>query len=272
MFRASSRLVPRRAVLAASVAASGVILHTPPEKLSIYSAPTPDVLLVEEPSALEREIGVVRRKVSEVLFDTHSQIQAVVSRWIGIEHAIENRVKSIISPNEPLTPGLLYVGVATLSGSILARNRTLATRLLLPPIFLFASAKHFFPQTTENFTSYLGSLEDTYFPTLAEKHVIANAHTQMAWERLKDASQNGREWVNRGAATAVDKIQEATGLKLNETLGWSQAGLKHFEAKASEVAKAAEERIVEGKVTVEKTLDENKGEQAKKVEESKRLV
>ncbi|KAG5353088.1 hypothetical protein C0989_010470 [Termitomyces sp. Mn162] len=262
----------RRAVLAASVAASGVILHTPPEKLSIYSAPTPDVLLVEEPSALEREIGVVRRKVSEALFDTHSQIQAVVSRWIGIEHAIENRVKSIISPNEPLTPGLLYVGVATLSGSILARNRTLATRLLLPPIFLFASAKHFFPQTTENFTSYLGSLEDTYFPTLAEKHVIANAHTQMAWERLKDASQNGREWVNRGAATAVDKIQEATGLKLNETLGWSQAGLKRFEAKASEVAKAAEERIVEGKVTVEKTLDENKGEQAKKVEESKRLV
>ncbi|KAG6887949.1 hypothetical protein C0995_011389 [Termitomyces sp. Mi166 len=263
---------PRRALLAASVAGSGIVLNTPPEKLSIYPTPTPDILLVEEPSALEREIGVVRRRVTEVLLDTHGQIQGVVSRWIGIEHAIENRVKSIISPNESLTPGLLYVGVATLSGSILARNRMLATRLLLPPIFLFASAKHFLPQTTENFTSYLGSLEDTYFPTLSEKHAIASAHTQMAWERLKDASQNGREWVNRGAATAVDKIQEATGLKLNETLGWSQARLQRVQAKAPEVVKVSEKKITETKVTAEKALNENKGEEVKKVEENKRLV
>ncbi|KAG6887770.1 hypothetical protein C0992_010819 [Termitomyces sp. T32_za158] len=264
--------VPRRALLVASIATSGLVLHTPPEKLSIYSTPTPDVLLVEESSALEREIGVVRRKVTEVLLNTHNQVQGVVSQWIGIEHAIENRVKSIISPNEPLTPGLLYVGVATLSGSILARNHMLATRLLLPPIFLFASAKHFLPQTTGNLTSYFSSLEDTYFPLLAEKHAIANAHTQMAWERLKDASQNGREWVNRGAAIAVDKVQESTGLKLNETLGWSQAGVRRGEAKASEPVKISEENITRAKVSAEKALDETREEKVEKTEAAKRLV
>ncbi|KAG6853120.1 hypothetical protein C0991_006730 [Blastosporella zonata] len=267
MFRASSRLVPRRALLAASVAATGVVLHTP-EKLSIYPTSTPDILLIETPSVLEREIGVVRRRVTEVVQGTHSQIQDVVSRWIGIEHAIENRVKSIISANESLTPGLLYIGVATLTGSILARNRILATRLFLPPVFLFVSAKHFLPQTTENLTSYLGSIEETYFPTLAQKHDVAAAHTQMTWERIKDASQNGQEWVNQGAVTAVEKVQQATGLKLKETLGWSQGG----EGKVSEVAKVVEEKATEAKVAVEKVVEKKKDEVVEKVEDIKRLV
>ncbi|KAG6849128.1 hypothetical protein H0H93_011075 [Arthromyces matolae] len=272
MVRAFSRLVPRRALLASSMAASAIVLHTPTEKLSIYPTPTPDILLVDEPSILEREIGVVRRKATAVFQDTHSRIQELVSRWIGVEHAIENRVKSIIAPNEPLTPGLLYVGVATLSGSILARNRILATRLLLPPLFLFLSAKHFIPQTTENLTSYLGSLEDTYFPTLAQKHAVANAHTQMTWDRLKDASKDGREWANRGAVTAVDKVQEATGLKLKETLGWHQAEIQRVEAKVSEAIKGVEQKAVEATVVVEKALDDTKTEAIKKVEEKKRLV
>ncbi|KAG6816477.1 hypothetical protein H0H87_005764 [Tephrocybe sp. NHM501043] len=271
MFRASSRLVPRRALLATSVAATGVVLHTP-EKLSIYPSPTPEILLVETPSALEREIGVVRRKVSEVFQDTHHEIQGVVSRWIGIEHAIENRVKSIISPNESLTPGLLYVGVATLTGSILARNRMLATRLLLPPVFLFVSAKHFLPQTTGNLTSYLGSIEETYFPTLAQKHDVANAHTQLTWERVKDASHNGQEWVSQGAVTAVEKVQEMTGLKLKETLGWSREEIRRVEATASEVTKIVEEKAAEAKVTVEKVVEEAKHKAVEKVEEIKRLV
>jgi hypothetical protein len=33
-------------------------------------------------------------------------------------------VKSVIAKDEPLTPGILYIGVAGLAGSVLARNRT----------------------------------------------------------------------------------------------------------------------------------------------------
>ncbi|KAG6807129.1 hypothetical protein H0H92_008681 [Tricholoma furcatifolium] len=128
--------VARRALLAASVAATGAILQ-PHEKLSIYPASTPDVILIETPSALEHEI----------------------------------ELKSIISPHESLAPGLLYVSVAT-------RNRGFATRFILPLIFLYASAKHFLPQTTENLSSYLGSLEETHFPTLAKKNTTLRLHTQ----------------------------------------------------------------------------------------------
>ncbi|KAF8063973.1 apolipo protein O-domain-containing protein [Lyophyllum atratum] len=261
MFQAASRL-PRRTLLSASVAASGLALHTSPEREK------------RQPSPLEQQIRLARRKVRDTYHEAHAQVQGVVSRWIGVEHAIENRVKSIISPNEPLTPGLLYVGVATLTGSILARNRMLPTRLILPPIFLFVSAKKFLPQTTANLTSYLGSLEERYAPTLAEKHQIANAHTRMTWERVKEKSQSGRQWVNKEAEVAVDKVQEVTGLKLKETLGWNlkQPAMERIEARTSEIAKAVEERAEETKAAVKKTAEEVKDQTATKMEEIKRLV
>lgn len=203
--------------------------------------------------------------------DAHARVQGLVSRWIGVEHAIESapffnlyiyffltsfadRVKAIIPANETLTPGILYVGIATLTGSILARNRFLPTRLLLPPAFLLMSMHHFLPQTTANLSTYLASLEDTYFPIAAEKHDIANAHMRMTWDRLKAATESGREGLGRGVVTAVDKAQAITGLKLKETLGWTQ------------------EKVVETTRVAEKKVTEVTEEAQKKSEDVKRLV
>jgi organizing structure protein 2 len=178
-------------------------------------------------------------------------------------------VKSIISPNEQLTPGLLYVGVATLSGSILARNRFLLARLLLPPAFLIVSANHFLPETSENLTSYLASLEDTYLPALAQKHAIANAHTRMTWERIKDATHDGRAWMNRGAESAVHKVQDVTGLKLRETFGWTHPVAPK---KAHDIGTMVARTTRESKDVAHKTFDDAKEKVDKKVEETKKLV
>ncbi|KAF6749873.1 apolipo protein O-domain-containing protein, partial [Ephemerocybe angulata] len=186
---------------------------------SIYPRADPDVLLVETSSPLEEQIGAVRRQVQGVYADGHSYVQGWISKWIGIEHAVENRVKSIISPHESLTPGLLYVGVATLTGSILTRTRALPTRILLPPLFLVFSARHFLPNTTANLGEYLGNLEEVYLPTLAEKHEVAKAHSEMAWERVKEKTVGVRRKVDEGVEGWVEKVQGATGLKIKETLG-----------------------------------------------------
>lgn len=50
---------------------------------------TPDVLLVEEATPLEKHIGIARRAVTETYYDAYAQVQGVVSKWIGVEHAIE---------------------------------------------------------------------------------------------------------------------------------------------------------------------------------------
>ena len=227
--------------------------------------------MVDSPSELENRISFVRKKVSQTYTEAYAHAHGWISAWVGVEHAVEcssfilnlfflcliymqpcaDRIKSIISANESLTPGLLYVGVATLTGSIIAHNRMLPTRFLLPPIFLFASANHFLPETTGNLSSYFGSLEDTYFPSLSEKHDIAKAHTQMTWEKVKDVTASSRDQLNRGAMSTVEKIQEVTGLKLRETLGWTSEKVEHLKA-------TVDEKLVESKNKVESNVEEVK--------------
>ncbi|KAI0266348.1 apolipo protein O-domain-containing protein [Gloeopeniophorella convolvens] len=227
-----TRTLSRTGVLAAGVAV-GVVTEPPKRKLSIYPEPEPEIVVVDTPSVLETQIGVARRAVTGVAQDVHGQVHGAVSKWIGIEQAVEHRVKSLIAPDEPLTPGLLYVGVASLTGSILARNRSIFSRVLLPPTLLFFSLKYFLPKTTQNVEDYAGSLEEKHFPVLAQKHAIAIAHSHMAWDRLRDSTASGRDKFQEGLGSAVHRVQELTGLKVEEALGRGTAA-------ASKVAEKVE--------------------------------
>ena len=47
-------------------------------------------MLEEVPSELERQLGVARRTVTGVYSDAQARVQGVVSRWIGVEQAVES--------------------------------------------------------------------------------------------------------------------------------------------------------------------------------------
>ena len=46
-------------------------------------------MLEETPSELERQIGIARRAVVDVYLKGHKEVQGVVSKWIGVEQAVE---------------------------------------------------------------------------------------------------------------------------------------------------------------------------------------
>ena len=58
-------------------------------QLSIYPEPEREIVVVDSPSVLETQIGVARRAVTGVAHDFHARVHGVVSKWIGIEHAVE---------------------------------------------------------------------------------------------------------------------------------------------------------------------------------------
>ncbi|KZT05163.1 uncharacterized protein LAESUDRAFT_737684 [Laetiporus sulphureus 93-53] len=241
----------------------------------MYPSPDAPVLLLEAPSELEKQIGVARRAVTASYLDARAQVQGVISRWIDVEQAVEHRVKSLIAPDEPLTPGVLYVGVATLTGSVLARNRMILTRLLLPPTLLLLSFRHFLPKTAHNVSDYCGSLEDTYFPRLAQAHETAKAHSAMTWERIKDVSVAGREATVSGVETMLVRIEEATGLKLKEALGYGQGVVRAVENQTKAAAKIVQQKteaatdVIVKKTEAAKEAIEHKAEAAKEVAEHK---
>jgi MICOS complex subunit MIC26 len=144
--------------------------------------------------------------------------------------------------------------VSTLTGSILARNRSLPLRLTVPPALFFLSLNYFLPQTSTNLFSYIGELEDTYVPTIAEKHDISVVHTKMAWEMVKDTTRGLRQSVAQGAVNAVGRVQNSTGLRVGDAFGRSVP--KQQEQVVEE--QVVEEQVVEGKV-------ENNGEEIKKL-------
>ncbi|KAF9021578.1 hypothetical protein BDZ89DRAFT_1163682 [Hymenopellis radicata] len=59
-----------------------------------------------------------RKTITQTYGDAHAQVQGV-----DFVHPRVDCVKSLISPTEPVTPGILYIGITTLSGSVFACMR-----------------------------------------------------------------------------------------------------------------------------------------------------
>lgn len=102
-----SFLKPRRVLLGAALAAA----VAPKEKvccllllyflakifklniqLSVYSEPEPQLVLIDTPTELERQIGHARETVTAAFRDSYAYVQGWVSKWIGIEHAVEREL------------------------------------------------------------------------------------------------------------------------------------------------------------------------------------
>ena len=83
---------------------SSLLLPRRHGQLPIYPIPDQEVVLVETPSELEKQIGVARRAVTGTYLDAHARVQAVVSRWIGVEQAVESAYPSCsATSSRPLT-------------------------------------------------------------------------------------------------------------------------------------------------------------------------
>ena len=152
-------------------------------------------------------------------------------------------MKSIIPVDESLTPDALYVGVATLTASVLARNRSFLLRLSLPPVFFFISMKQFLPKTTHNLSSYLSSLERAHAPAFADAHEQLNQTVVSTSVAAREAWVNARSRAKGSVEYTVTELQNKTGLKLREVLGWSQDAVGKVEVEAKDVASNVNNKV-----------------------------
>ena len=162
---------------------------------------------------------------------------------------------------ESITPGALYIGVATLTGSILARSRGLPIRIILPPTFFFTSLNHFLPHTAANIGDYVSSLEHKYVPRAARFQDTAIAHSQMTWQMAKDRAEEGRGALGKSVFAAVEQVEDWTGLQLKNAIGWGRAaGQESLRVAEENVSKAIEKtkEVVEEKSSKDKSSGEKR--------------
>ncbi|KAK9894809.1 hypothetical protein P389DRAFT_172301 [Cystobasidium minutum MCA 4210] len=186
-------------------------------RLSIYDSPGAPILLVPEPpSALQLQISSVRKAAQSVYSDLSVKARRASDQWIGAEHKLEHELSSLRARDEPLTPGAFYVGISTLFGSILTRNRLFPLRIITPPAFLIASTAYFLPKHFDNVTTYTAALEKSHTPELY-KAQLQLAHN-LEGVRARTAALIGQasQKTNETAGRVFPWLESTSGLTLTK--------------------------------------------------------
>ncbi|GAA5972664.1 hypothetical protein JCM3765_006609 [Sporobolomyces pararoseus] len=137
-------------------------------KLSLYEEQSEPVTLVPEKSILQDEVAQVRAVVQDATRGLRSSTADGRATWLNWERKAEDSVQQVISPQDQLNPGAMYVAVATLAGSIFGRNRNFLVRAALPPAFFLVSLDYFLPHTAKNLWSRFETLEAAHFPQVRQ--------------------------------------------------------------------------------------------------------
>lgn len=138
-----------------------------------------------------------------------------MARAFSLEQSFTATVASLAPPRESgerLMPGLVYVLVAGMAGSIVARNRNVLLRAAAPLALGVGAARVVLPITTGNVSALLWTYEQR-FPAVAEAHVrtrqgiekgisFARVHGEVAKARVAETVGDVREamegWVRKG--------------------------------------------------------------------------
>lgn len=90
-------------------------------------------------------------------------------------------------------PGALYVLVAAMSGSILARNRNIMLRATVPFAVGVGAAWIVLPVTTRNVADLVWKFEEKV-PLIAENHLRIRGATMQGWKEIKERGDRVKGW------------------------------------------------------------------------------
>ncbi|KAK0618116.1 apolipo protein O-domain-containing protein [Bombardia bombarda] len=143
------------------------------------------------------------------------RVNAGMSRAFDLEQSFTSTIASLAPPRESgekLMPGVIYVLVAGMAGSIVARNRNVLLRSSIPLALGLGAAWTVMPVTMTNVSNLLWRYEQK-FPAVADAHLrtregveqgwsFARVHSQLAQRKLTETVGEAREtvegWVRKG--------------------------------------------------------------------------
>ena len=144
-----------------------------------------------------------------------NNIDSGLTKALNLEHSFISTLQSLAPPRESgerLLPGGIYVLVAAMAGSIVARNRNILLRGIVPVATGVGASYAVLPITTRNVGDLIWKYEEKY-PVVRDNHIrvrdgvshfieTGKAHSQMGYYQAVDKVQGVREaveqWVAKG--------------------------------------------------------------------------
>ncbi|EON67071.1 hypothetical protein W97_06188 [Coniosporium apollinis CBS 100218] len=229
---AGAILYPKRPAYAEEADIADVLSRKPiyddtPPNLTLPSSPDGSGTLPSSPTTkhnpsspsptdrLATQIRRTRLALQRQAVRAEDATNAFMTRTLQLEHSFTSTIASLAPPkesNEKVVPGLLYVLVASMAGSIATRNRNIFLRAAVPVAVGIGTAYTVLPLTTRNVGDLVWQYEKR-FPVVAENHIRVKervgrfvetgiAHSQMSAAMLQDKVGGVRaaveEWVKKG--------------------------------------------------------------------------
>ncbi|KAI8632184.1 putative mitochondrial protein [Xylariaceae sp. FL1651] len=158
---------------------------------------------------LASQIGKARLFLYKHAVAAEDGINAAVDRAFHLERSFTSTVASLAPPRESgeqLMPGLVYVLVASMAGSIVARNRNIVLRASLPLALGIGAGWLVIPVTMGNVSDLLWTYEKR-FPAVADAHLRTREGIQHAWHMTKLHADLGKSYVDEKVSDARDTVE-----------------------------------------------------------------
>lgn len=191
--------------------------HHPPDKKPIYDSPPAtdppgSPVSSHTPTPTDRlaaHIRTGRLFLTDQASDVSKRLDDAFTVYHGYESAFASTISRLVPPktsHEQVVPGVLYVAVASMGGSIVARNRLFPIRALTPVGVGVGAAWYFLPETSKNVADLLWEYE-LKVPAVAEGHLAARKAVLDAWKLADENVKMGRKAVDEGVAKGREIVE-----------------------------------------------------------------
>lgn len=180
------------------------------------AAPTPSeqptTLTPRRPTPTDRlaeQIGRARMFLYGQAVCAEDAVNRTVDRAFNLEQSFTGTLASLApsrESGEKLMPGAVYVLVAAMAGSIVARNRNVLLRVASPLAFGVGAGWTVLPVTMNNVSALTWKYEQR-FPAVASTHLKARESIEQGWSFAKAHKDVGVRYVDDKVTSTREAVE-----------------------------------------------------------------
>ena len=175
-----------------------------------------DGVSVRSPRPIEKFFKSARESVSDVVSSVQSEVNSGYTKLNQSEQAIASTVSKLHNKSEDLLPNSLYIAIATLSGTIIGRQRSIIGKVLYPLVLGTVSFRYFLPQTFKNTTGFIWDLEQKNLPQLAQSQQLALQKADELATQVEQSSESSKQYLQKTTSDLRKSLADIAGLNIDE--------------------------------------------------------
>lgn len=166
--------------------------------------------------AMEGVFGAARTTLLDAWTYVESSVNDGKNSLYQKEREVSATVRGLHHRSEDLLPNAVYIAIAVLTGQIMARNRSIVAKAVLPVGLGLGAFKYFLPQTFSHTADFVWKAEQKALPGLASTQGAAVEQAEKLAQSLEETAAKSQEKYHMGVETLRTKVIKFTGLNLNE--------------------------------------------------------